>query len=287
MTSAGAGATAAALAAVYPRGSLDLARRPKRMTLRAVPIALALALLSVSPLLATGEGQDLARRLVESLAVRRPEGPGPFRAIMLVPGCSGMSQKEHAVHYRELAERLNAMGYLVVHVDYVAARRLTNACGSFVAPDEIAKDIVRVAEHLRSLPSVDPARIDVIGESLGAGGVLAALSRPGSDNLPPFRRAVVFYPVCRGVSPPRSGGEILMLFGGLDGMTPAESCQEFIRRFPKASGLHVRVFPDARHGFNLAHLPQTPPTGKPSWTPAYNPATATAAWEEATNFLRR
>jgi dienelactone hydrolase len=97
----------------------------------------------------------------------------------------------------------------VVHVDYVAARRLTDACGSFVPPDDVANDIFAVAKHLRSLPLVNPARIDIIGESLGGGGVLAALSRPGPGNIPPFRKAVVFYPVCRGVSPPRASAEVL------------------------------------------------------------------------------
>ncbi|HEY7205050.1 MAG TPA: dienelactone hydrolase family protein [Methylomirabilota bacterium] len=258
------------------------------MALRAFPaIALALVLLAGPRLLAAGEAPDPARRLLETLAIRRPDGPGPFPAIMMVPGCSGMSKTENAGHYRELGERLGAMGYLVAPVDYVGARQLTQACGSFVTPDDIAKDIIAVADRLRALASVDRARIDVIGESLGGGGVLAALGRPGSDARPPFRRAVVFYPVCRGVAPPRGGSEILMLFGALDAMTPAESCQEIVRRFPNASGVHVRVFPDARHGFNHAHLPQTPPAGKPSWTPAYNPAATQAAWEEMVGFLRR
>ena len=219
--------------------------------------------------------------------MRRPEGAGPFPAIMLVPVCSGMSKKENVSHYHGMAGRLNGMGYLVVHVDYVAARRLTDACGSLVPPDDIANDIVAVAKHLRSLPLVNPSRIDVIGESLGGGGVLAALSRPGRDELPPFRRAVVFYPVCRGVSPPRARAEVLMLFGALDGMTPAESCQQIVRQFPKATDVLLRVYPDARHGFNLAHLPQTPAAGKPSWTPASHPAAAKAAWEDAANFLTR
>jgi dienelactone hydrolase len=234
-----------------------------------------------------GEAQDTTRRLVESLSIGSPNGPGPFPAIMLVPVCAGMSKKENVVHYREMAERLNGMGYLVVHVDYVGARRLTDACGSRVPPDEIAKDIVTVSRHLRSLGSVDPSRIDVIGESLGGGGVLATLGQPAPVGPVPFRPAVVFYPVCRGVSPPHARGEVLMLFGSLDGMTPAESCQEIVRQFPRASDVQVRVYPDARHGFNLAHLAQTPPAGTPSWTPAYNPAAAKAAWDDAVSYLRR
>jgi dienelactone hydrolase len=249
-------------------------------------IALALVLV-LGPALPGADAQDAARRLVESLSIGRPDGPGPFPAVMLVPGCSGMSKKENAAHYREMAERLEGLGYLVVHVDYVGARRLTNACGSLVPPDEIARDIVTVSRHLRSLESVDPARIDVIGESLGGGGVLAALGQPGLDGPTPFRRAVVFYPVCRGVSPPRARGAVLMLFGSLDGMTPAASCQELVRQFPGASDIQVRVYPDARHGFNQAHLPPTPPTGAPSWTPAYHAAAAKAAWADAVSYLAR
>ncbi len=250
-------------------------------------IALAIALLAAPLPTEAGEARDTERRLVELLQVRRPEGAGPFRAIMLVPVCSGMSRREQATHYREMAERLNRMDYLVVHVDYVGARRLAEACGSFVSPAEIANDIFAVVQHLRALPLVDPARIDVIGESLGGGGVLAALSRPGPDQRPPIRRAVVFYPVCRGVSPPRASTELLMLFGRLDDMTPAESCQEIVRQFPKPPDVQVRVYADARHAFNFAHLPQVPAPGKPAWAPAYHPAAAQAAWEDAVSFLRR
>jgi hypothetical protein len=119
-------------------------------------IVLTLVLLLMPDLPGAGEAQDTARRLVESLSIGRPDGPGPFPAIMLVPVCSGMSKKENAAHYREMAERLNGLGYLVVHVDYVAARRLTEACGSLVPPDEIARDIVTVSRHLRALGRSTP-----------------------------------------------------------------------------------------------------------------------------------
>ena len=257
------------------------------MKLAVAAMALSVLLLSLSGVVSAGAPQDVTGGLLAALQVRRPDGAGPFPAIMLVPVCSGMAKKENAAHYREIAERLSGMGYLVVHVDYVAARRLTQACGSFVTPDEIAKDIVAVSTHLRSLALVDGARIDVIGESLGGGGVLAALNRPAPDGRATFRRAVLFYPTCRGVSPPRARAEILLLFGALDAMTPAESCQPIVRQLPEPTAVQIRVYPDARHGFDLAHLPQVPPGGKPNLTPAYQPAAAKAAWEDAATFLKR
>ena len=235
-----------------------------------------------------GAAEDPARRLLEALHTRHPGGSGPFPAIMLVPGCSGMSKKDYVSHYREMAERLvDTMGYLVVHVDYVAARGLTDSCGSFVSPNDIAKDIVAVATHLRSQPLVKSSRIDVIGESLGGGGVLAALGRSGPDAAPPFRRAVLFYPVCRGVPPPRGRAEVLMLFGALDGMTPAESCRPLVQQFATPTDVQVRIYPEARHGFTFAHLPRTPPTGTPTWASAHDPAAAKAAWNDAVEFLGR
>jgi dienelactone hydrolase len=251
-------------------------------------ILLAVALVALSSPVQAGGPPSTTGRLIEALQMRRPEGSGPFPAIMLVPVCSGMSKKEYATHYREMAERLTGMGYLVAHVDYVGARGLADACGgSFVTLDEIAGDIFAVGKHLRSLPLVNPARIDVIGESLGGGAVLATLGRPGPDGRPPFRRAALFYPVCRGVAPARATAEVLLLFGRLDGMTPPESCQEVVRHLPKPADVQLRVYPDARHGFNLAHLPRTPAAGQPSWAPAYHPAAATAAWDDAAAFLRR
>jgi len=257
------------------------------MAPRRIAVIVLLVLLGTPPPTDARAPQDTARRLVELLQMRRPEGPGPFSAVMLVPVCSGMWKKEHVTHYREMAERLNATGYLTVHVDYVAARGLTNACGSFVPPDEIARDIVVVAKHLRSLPLVNPTRIDAIGESLGGGGVLATLTEAVRDEAPPFRRAVAFYPVCRGLSPLRAKAELLMLFGALDGMTPSDSCQPLVGQLAKPSDVQVRVYPGARHGFNLAHLPPGAPGGRPDWTPAYHPSAAKAAWEDAVSFLKR
>jgi len=255
--------------------------------LGSVAISLALVLFSMTHPAAARAAEDTTRRLLEALQMQPPEGSGPFPVIMLVPGCSGMSKKEYAAHYREVAERLVGMGYLVVHVDYVASRRLNDACGSFVSPDEIARDIVTVAAHLRSLPLVKPSRIDVIGESLGGGGVLAALGRPGSGAVPPFQRAVVFFPVCRAVPPPRTRAEVLMLFGALDGMTPAESCRQLVQQFATPSDVQIRVYPEAHHGFTLAHLPRKPRPGEPTWAPAYDPAAAKTAWNDALEFLGR
>ena len=76
-------------------------------------IALAVVFFSLSPLAEVGEPQDTGGRLIEALQMRRPEGSGPLPAIMLVPVCSGMSKKEHVAHYREMAERLSGMGYIV------------------------------------------------------------------------------------------------------------------------------------------------------------------------------
>ncbi len=77
-----------------------------------------------------------------------------------------------------------------------------------------------------------------------------------------------------------------MLFGALDAMTPAESCEPIVGGSPRP-GVVVRVYPGARHAFNFAHLAEPPPGGAPSWTPGYNRAAAKAAWDDAAAFLAR
>jgi dienelactone hydrolase len=244
------------------------------------------AVLAASLMAACAQTRDASERmraLEPYLELRRPDGPGPFPAALLVPGCSGFHPKEGTAHHEGVAQRLKAWGYLVARVDYLAARGMRSCHGASVGTSEIGQDILTVAAHLRAAPDVRGASIVAIGESLGGGGVLAALGGTGTGKPPLLDRAVVYYPVCVGVRPWRAPVPVLMLLGAQDEITPPDTCKALASHVTDPATVEVHVYPGAPHGFNHAGRPsQRLPDGRGI---GYHEEAATQAWREVLRFL--
>jgi dienelactone hydrolase len=135
----------------------------------------------------------LQKRLEPHYRAQRPQGPGPFPAILLVPGCGGIAPAR-----LKTADELVRQGDVIVFVDYLSARGLQTACRGEVTPGDIAADIRAASAHVTALPHVRSGAIGVVGWSLGGGGVLASLAGSDQASGAPFRTAAAFYPVCRG-----------------------------------------------------------------------------------------
>jgi dienelactone hydrolase len=101
-----------------------------------------------------------------------PHGPGPFPAIVLVPG-SGYSDRDasdgpNAIR-RDLAWGLASSGVASLRYD---KRTLTHALAfarlpAYTLDDELVDDALAAVALLRRTPGIDPARIYVRGGSLG------------------------------------------------------------------------------------------------------------------------
>ncbi len=217
-------------------------------------------------LLATlSEAADLAKiqkQLEPYYNTYRPDGSGPFPAVMMVSGCSGFRPSIAPTGYTRRAEALKAQGFLVIFVDYLARRRLGRCFENgryIVDTDDVAEDILASGAHLRSLSYVNVDQITAMGWSYGGGGVLAALGRIRPADAAPFQRAVAFYPVCRDIRPWKAPVPV----------PPVD----------------VHIYPEARHAFDT---PELPPVMKDAInrTLGYNEAAATAAWDETYKFLK-
>jgi len=224
----------------------------------------------------TGCAADMAtlqKRLEPHYSAQRPEGPGPFPAILLVPGCGGVAPARV-----KTAEELMRQGYVVVFVDYLSARGLQAACRGEVSVDEVAQDIRAVSAHVQSLPYVRPGAVGVVGWSLGGGGVLASLVGTARDPQPPFRAAAAFYPVCRGLQPWKTHVPVLVLLAGLDDIAPPAPCQELGRSVGSTYPVEVRTYPEALHSFDMSDLPaKMPSRAFPGKTAGYHPEAAREA----------
>ncbi len=211
----------------------------------------------------------------------RPDGPGPYPAVALVSGCDGLAPARSPALYERRAERLRALGHVVVFVDYLGSRGLTSCAGS-VTHDDAARDLLAASAWLRSQPAVDRSRITAMGWSYGGRAVLVALARPPEGDLP-FTRAVVHYPDCRGLQPWKRPVPVLMLLGGDDDMTPARLCQEVAARPGLPAAVKIVVYPGALHAFDVPELPARMRYGFA--TIGYNPSATAAAQKEIDRFL--
>lgn len=102
-----------------------------------------------------------------------PNGPGPFPALVLVHG-SGPNDRDETLGpnkpFADLASGLASRGIAVLRYDKrsrVYGPKL-GAMAALTVKEEVVDDAVIAASLLRSTPKIDPARVYVLGHSLGA-----------------------------------------------------------------------------------------------------------------------
>jgi dienelactone hydrolase len=232
--------------------------------------------------------RELQERLRAGYRVTRPPVERPSPAVLLVPGCSGFASHPS---YVQQAEHLVDDGYVVVHVDYLAAHAIANACpgpentkGESITVQEIAEYLLAAAADLRGESYVEANRIFAVGSSLGGGGVLATLSMTEARPFP-LAAVAALYPLCRGVPTWERSIPVLLLLAGLDTITPPEICQELIAGVSAPTAVTIRTFPHAHHAFDAIELPvMTQPVNGP--TVGYDPDAAIEAWGVIHKFLK-
>jgi len=113
----------------------------------------------------------------------KPDGEGPFPAVILLHGCSGLEldtpDRSTYKLFRDYAHRYNDRGYVALVLDSYQARGLANVChdaGGKLDLEGRTWDTYSAARYLKSLGYVDPNRIVVHGIANGGNTLGAALS---------------------------------------------------------------------------------------------------------------
>lgn len=234
-------------------------------------------------------GADESRRVQLIGYIARPEGSGPFPAVVVLHGCGGFHQDMLA-----WADRLRRWGYVALAVDSFGPRDIETKCSGF---GDQGADAFRALAYLKTLPYVRADHAAVLGFSMGGNSVLAALEQGSISALYPdkFRAGVALYPSCSGSSGIMTA-PTLVLIGALDDWTPAPACEAMaagrselgISRSPgDRSQVQLIVYPGAHHGFDLAGLRFTNGIKSSGHRLEYNDTATRDSIEKVRAFLRR
>ncbi len=187
----------------------------------------------------------------------KPDGAGPFPAVIVLHGCAGM----HDTTKQKLVDELVAWGYVILLVDSYATRRIDHACTSSALAMFFRRrpDAYGALVFLAGQTFVDPHRVAAVGFSAG-GWVTLSVAETNAFELfdPPsnlrFRAAAAFNPPCREAAA-RPGIPTLIFVGALDDWTPAADCSNKIASWGNdGPPVELVVYPGAHHGFYYPHL---------------------------------
>jgi dienelactone hydrolase len=237
--------------------------------------------------------------------VDKPEGPGPFPAVVIMHDCSGLGPQSSGAPARWSRE-LVSRGYVVVIPDSFTTRgRPGGVCTDAspgrvsVAPAHRVRDAYAALAYARSLPYVDGRRVGLMGGSHGGTTTLFSMAAPegpgearARDTREGFAAAVALYPSCRvpiggwrgdGTGAYRPVAPLLILIGDADDWTPAEPCRRLAESARAATPrVDIVVYPGAHHSFDsdrpvryvAARVNMSAPGGRGATTGGHAPAWA-------------
>jgi len=191
----------------------------------------------------------------------KPQGDGPFAALVLLHACDGMNP-----HLDAWAKKLESWGYVALQLDSFGPRSVSDICDDhlgwtltrYPSATERLQDADDAKSYLAALPFVDRSRIAVMGWGHGSCVILRAVQKTAFKQIlgEPFRVAVTFYPRCD--QPMHSlNTPLLILIGELSTWCRATECQKKIPSGKTTPEVKLKIYPGAYHGFDREGLDET------------------------------
>ncbi len=205
----------------------------------------------------------------------KPEGAGPFPAVVMLHDCSGLGRRSTGSLLR-WASKLVRQGFVVILPDSFTPRGIpegvcTNSQARGADPFMRAGDAVTALAYLRRQPYVGNSPVGVMGGSHGGSATLATIVERGGNTDAGFAAAIALYPRCGasygswhasradGPTGPlvtfagsyKPTAPLLILIGEKDDWTPAAHCQSLAEAAQHAGDpVTLKVYPGALHSFD-------------------------------------
>ncbi len=205
--------------------------------------------------------------------LKKPEGAGPFPAIVLAHSCAGVGP-----HPDAWGARLVKWGYVVLAPDSFNPRGTNAVCTTpnVVTPNMRVSDVAGALDFLATRPEVIKGRIGMIGHSHGGAATRRAVQKNFDLKARGLRGGVAYYPGC---APSFNAGidvPVLILIGDKDDWTSADACRRLKPDRPEL--VEIVYYPNAYHSFDAQARDRTVP-GAPGKTHhlAHDPMAASDA----------
>lgn len=212
----------------------------------------------------------LLEKLEASLEVFRPEGAGPFPAVIQFHGCGGLKESQ-----RVWARMFRDAKFVSVLVDSNRPRELSafRVCkGLALHGGERAGDVLVTLAHVRELEFVDPSRIVLAGWSHGAWSITDLLAMRATGELPTnlvrappgdldgVAALLLVYPYCgfgTRSAPWHARTPIQWVFAEVDRVADVEDCLDHVQTLRDAGHpLRIETLDGVDHAFDeLEHVP--------------------------------
>jgi len=215
--------------------------------------------------------------------LNKPQGKGPFPAIVMLSGGKGWNEA-----WDNWIERFVKWGYVTLQVQTLASRGLSDifegggGVGTGVSPRVAAQDAHDAKTYVSSLQYVDGKRVALIGWYFGGWAVPYAIdpSAPIRNRSTPFTAAIAFDPLC---DQPLMGFDapLLILHGELDDWHSVSRCRIIEGRCEHE--IILKIYPGAYMCFDLEGV-----DGEiQGHRMLYNPTAAADAVEKVKRFLAK
>jgi dienelactone hydrolase len=199
------------------------------------------------------EGAQVPQRTI-SATMSKPDGPGPFPAVVLLHTCGGV-QPHVSTHWPDY---LTGLGYVTMTVNSFGSRGL-GACPNALHPAgtgprqrdamtnayrEITRDAYGALDYLAAQPYVDAKRVAVAGFSLGANVINSFLVKQKPRPMHNFASAIGVYGRCHDLAGAVKPALALMELAGELDPQHVESCRAV------ADKVELHVLPGAYHAWD-------------------------------------
>ena len=204
--------------------------------------------------------------------VFKPSGSGPYPAVVMLHGCSGVYSysdpaKGLAILYREWGDRLVKAGYVALLVDSFTPRQAEeDQCGNgskgVSEVNDRPYDAYAALKYLHSQPYISADKIGLLGWSHGGSSTMATMDVTQFNPSLRFKAAVEFYPGCGlygafgGVSNStwKPYAPLLILIASADKIVKPRYCRTRVSQAQTlgATNLSLTAFTDAHHSFDMA-----------------------------------
>jgi dienelactone hydrolase len=223
---------------------------------------------ATAPAAAAAEPVEIAQdNGVLKAVLFKPDGAGPFPAVVGLHGCDGLVRRNSAIasRYRDWAQHLVQAGFAVLYPDSYGSRGLGPQCAVRQRPVRTDREQVADANAarrwLQTQPYIKADHVTLLGWSAGAISALWTVRRKAvipKDDKTDFRSAAAFYPGCGRLDNAAWSARIptLILIGAADDQTSAQVCQRMVAGARgRSAGTSIVVYPGTYHDFDHPNRP--------------------------------